>query len=455
MAEALAADLLVIGAGMAGMTAAGYAAEHGATVVVVEKAHDIGGSAILSNGNVWTAATEEAALATNPYGIPDLVRTLVRNYDEGIDWVRRSGTEVSEPQAMSEYMGFPARCFAIDILGYVERMRARVLAAGGWVVTDADVEELLIEAGAVVGARVRDRDGVAEIGSPWTLLSSGGFQNDAVLRREFLGPSGAELLVRSNPHSSGAGLRLGRAAGARLSPHMDSFYGHIMAWPLRTLEPKDFIRLAQLYSPHCVLLDFDGNRFVDESIAYHENARAISRVPAGRALLVGDESIRAVDRAGYGLTEQIDRPDEAALEGAHVAEADTFEGLEAAVADWGYRDVAPTLHRFNQLVVERPVALEPGRRRNRRPLSDRPYFAMEVQPTVTFTMGGLLIDAGARVLKTETGDAVQGLLAAGADAGGLYHDAYLGGLAMALVFGMQAARTAVESASPGGQAPAE
>ncbi len=61
--------------------------------------------------------------------------------------------------------------------------------------------------------------------------------------------------------------------------------------------------------------------------------------------------------------------------------------------------------------------------------------------TFTFTFTGLLVDTSMRVLSTG-GEPVPGLLAAGADTGGLYQGAYAGGLAPALVFGLTAARTA-------------
>ena len=67
---------------------------------------------------------------------------------------------------------------------------------------------------------------------------------------------------------------------------------------------------------------------------------------------------------------------------------------------------------------------------------------IEAAPAITFTFGGLLVDRDARVLAWD-GGVVPGLLAAGADAGGLYHRAYAGGLAPALVFGLAAARTAL------------
>ena len=71
------ADLLVLGGGMGGITAAGYAASHGARVIVLEKGPEIGGSAVLSGTSLWTVATLEALRERAPDGDPELGRHLV------------------------------------------------------------------------------------------------------------------------------------------------------------------------------------------------------------------------------------------------------------------------------------------------------------------------------------------------------------------------------------------
>ena len=69
---------------------------------------------------------------------------------------------------------------------------------------------------------------------------------------------------------------------------------------------------------------------------------------------------------------------------------------------------------------------------------------IETVPAISFTFGGLAIDNRARVLD-DAGAPIPGLLAAGADAGGVFNKAYAGGLAAALVFALRAARTATEA----------
>jgi predicted oxidoreductase len=87
-----------------------------------------------------------------------------------------------------------------------------------------------------------------------------------------------------------------------------------------------------------------------------------------------------------------------------------------------------------RLFAARFVATNPG------------HYVVEAQAAITFTFGGVLIDDEARALDT-AGRPILGLLAAGADAGGLFARAYAGGLAAAAVFGLRAAETALLSRS--------
>jgi succinate dehydrogenase/fumarate reductase flavoprotein subunit len=117
--------------------------------------------------------------------------------------------------------------------------------------------------------------------------------------------------------------------------------------------------------------------------------------------------------------------------------------------EWGYpgATIRDRVAEFNA-AVRADAETAPGRLLDRQPLDEPPFYVVEAAPAITFTFGGLLIDAEARVRSADTQGAgpVPGLLAAGADAGGLYRRAYAGGLAPALVFGLAAARTALAGA---------
>jgi len=77
------------------------------------------------------------------------------------------------------------------------------------------------------------------------------------------------------------------------------------------------------------------------------------------------------------------------------------------------------------------------------PLREPPFHALEVQPSITFTYGGVRADADGHVLDAG-GRRLPGLFAAGADVGGLQGPGYVGGLVLGLVFGPRAAEAALE-----------
>lgn len=435
----LDADLLVFGAGMAGMTAAGYAASRGARVVVIEKNAEIGGTALLSNGLLWTAPSLELFLKHCPNGDARLGELLVSRFLTTVDWVRSTGIELSGLLDVVYGKGY-----RIDILRYLRRCQAMVESSNGWVLRSKMSQGLLVENGGVVGAVVRDETGPIKILTPATLLATGGFQANAYLLHRVFGDNASQLLLRSNYCSAGDGLQLAVAAGASLAGDMTTFYGHLIAWPLPEFLPKDFVRFALRYSDEGVLVNLNCERFTDESLGDHQNAQAVAKQPHGRALLLLDDQLRRTKAVAPRVQgqEAIDTVEEARMAGAHVARCNTLAALADAVTVWGYdaRHLSVTIDGYNNMTKGLRDASPVPRQWNQRVFGTGPYHAIEVRAGITFTEGGLRIDEQARV-SDESGKAIPGLYAAGADTGGIFNGGYAGGLALACVFGLTAVET--------------
>jgi hypothetical protein len=184
------------------------------------------------------------------------------------------------------------------------------------------------------------------------------------------------LLLRANPWSEGDGLDFAIARGAATTAGMDEFYGRVMPAPPAQIREQDFVPLAQLYGREARVFADDWREITPPEVAWHEN---------DLAQLVGA-------RAWYVVEE-------------------TNERIEAARAAGG-------------TVATR----EDG------------TLAVHVAAAVTHTIGGVQVDAQARVVGAD------GIWAAGVDVGGVATGGYASGLAQSLVLGLVAAESIAAAA---------
>jgi fumarate reductase flavoprotein subunit len=227
------------------------------------------------------------------------------------------------------------------------------------------------------------------------VLATGGFQGDAELVERFVEPA-APLRLRANRWSAGDGLRLGLEQGAALSSGLAEFYGRNMADV--DFGELEFVPLAQVYGRFARIFNERGEEFVDHNeISWSELdlVQATAHQPGARAWYLLDE-----------------------------------EALDEPVRDRTVREI----------VVEAPTRTDPAELPF--PAPKRAVVAVRVAAAITHTIGGLCVDDRARVLD-ERGEPVDGLYAAGADAGGISTGGYASGLASALVLGRAAAEAAL------------
>jgi succinate dehydrogenase/fumarate reductase flavoprotein subunit len=240
---------------------------------------------------------------------------------------------------------------------------------------------------------VRLDEPLARLGDEPVVLATGGFA--ATLAHQL------SLPLRASPWSEGDGLLLARGREGATSLGMDEFYGRALPAPPAQIPTDGFVPLAQVYGRHALVLDETGATIESADRAWHENdlIQEIARRPGGSAwYLVRDESLALP-----------------------VGRGTVAERIEAARAAGG-SVVSPE---------ELPFPAPAGYR-----------YAVHIIATVTHTIGGLVVDRHARVLR-EGGTPLAGLYAAGVDVGGIATGGYSSGLAAALVLGCIAAESVV------------
>jgi tricarballylate dehydrogenase len=280
------------------------------------------------------------------------------------------------------------------------------------------VIDLIEEDGRIAGV-VADEDGERrEYRASAVVLAAGGFEADPEWRETYLGPGWAHAKVRGTPANTGDVLRAALAHGAARGGDWST--AHSVQWdaftPVGESNRELTNRLTRQSYPLGIIVDRDGRRFLDEgadfrNYTYAKYGAEILKRPGSVAWQLFDATLRPMLR-----TEEYEMP------GISVVQADSLAELaEAAGID--PTGLEQTVAAFNAS-IDRSKPLDPnvkdGRRANveppksnwASPIETGPFYAYAVTCGVTFTFGGLHGDTYGQVLR-EDGTPIDGLYACG------------------------------------------
>ena len=247
-------DLVVAGAGLAGLVTAAEATDRGARVVVHEKGDRAGGSMLLSSGVIWRHRELDDFLRECPGGNVELQRLVHERLDGDLAWLEQRGARV------------------------VERSTGNPRTTGVRFDTRSLTEALARQA-----AEIRLDDALRELPERGpVVLATGGFQASRELVREWITPEADKLFLRATPWSTGDGLALGRAAGASTTSGLDEFYGRNMPAPPARITEAQLVPLAQLYAHHAVIEDTQGEQYEPQTWSEIDVVQWTARRPGAR-----------------------------------------------------------------------------------------------------------------------------------------------------------------------------
>ena len=454
-------DLVVVGGGLAGMVAGVRAAERGLRVAVLEQGTDprYPCNTRWSGGIIHVGYTDpkepeaalRAAIERNTRGFTDpaLADVLVRDTTRVIDWLRAQGGRFIRAGAVAwqNWMMAPPRPLVsgLDWQGRGPDVMLRLLAErlrqrGGILLLGTRAGSLLMRDGHCTGVEAEQFGMARRFAAPAVVLADGGFQADFTMLRQHIMPVPEQVKQRGAATGAGDGLRMAREAGAAITA-LDCFYGHLLCrdsmvndrvWPYPEL---DGIATAG------IVVNEAGVRIVDEGMGGIHMANMIARSAAPlTATVVFDTKIWE----GPGRSARIPANPELARAGGTIYRAAALADL-ARVAGIDSDGLARTVAAYNAACGSGGLgSLAPSRSSDRyqpMPVATGPFVAIPVCAGITYTMGGIRIDADARVLRDD-GGTIPGLYAAGATTGGIEGGpfiGYIGGLSKAAVFGFRAA----------------
>ena len=483
----LHADVLVLGAGGAGLPAAVQACESGAKkVIVLEKRASTGGNAVFANGifacespvqrlyqvNLDKDELFSEVMAWHHYDRIDarVLRAYIDKCGDTIAWLMAKGIEFEVGSQMGMYPGqTPSWHIAInkktgDLSRFAQVFRMlqkELVDHGGQVLTGVDTQRLLRdERGRVVGAEATDKEGktfAVRAGS--VILACGGFIGNKEMLRQYF-PYFDDDFGGFYVPMMGDGIRLAEAAGAALEPHSTL----VKETPASSDEMNERALSMVCREPDIIWVNRLGERFADESIGAHlqTSVNAILHQPGKVAFTVFDQSTIANARAnGWTLPKYpagdwhekfADQLAAASAKGQWAKSADTL----AELAEWIGCDAAAlqaTVDEYNAFCAQGHDATFAKKRRYLRPIAQGPFHAVKFGALMIETVGPVRVNERMEVLDPSH-RAIPGLYAAGAMAAGWQGHDYCGDLMFgsALGFAMSSGRIAGEQAARRGAA---
>lgn len=485
-------DVLIVGAGLAGLSAAVTAHDNGARVIILEKApiDERGGNTRFSNGamravysgvediDALTGGLTDAEKERADFGhytreqyFEDMARVtqyrtdmeladiLIDDSRETMLWLREQGVrflplyewQFKLPDGRIRFSGGSAVEINGGGSGASDAMFRAVEKRNIAIFYETRATGLLESPDGIAGVRVKCGRVEREIRAASVILACGGFEANAEMRTRYLGPSWDLAKVRGSRFNTGDGIEMALATGAMPYGHWSGC--HSSSWDnnapdVNSLEFGTIFKRDDYLEG--IVVNADGKRFFDEGA----DIRALTYARLGRAILAqpGQISWQIFDAHGAGRLHGEYRVRQSAR-----FQAGTLEDLAAQLEGLNVPVFLETVSAFNEAVCE-DIPYDPGKKDGRCTrglaigksnwalrIEEPPFEAYAVTCGITFTFGGVRVDETCQVIDRQ-GDAIPGLFAAGEMIGGLFYFNYPGGsgLMSAAVFGRRAGNHASE-----------
>jgi tricarballylate dehydrogenase len=488
-------DVIVLGGGNAAFCAGLAAAEHGASVLMLERAPETesGGNSRFTAGafrcvydgvedlrKLMPDLTDEE-VANADFGTytedkffddmgrvteyrtdPELCELLVRRSRETIRWMQKNGIRFLPIYGRQAYKvagkfkfwgGLTVEAWGGGP-GLVEAHTKIAKRNGILIAYDSRALSLLADDEGVKGVCLRHEGRTAEVAAKSVVLATGGFQANTEMRTRYLGPGWELAKIRGTRFNTGDGIRVALDVGAMATGNWSGC--HAVGWDRNAPEFGD-LAVGDGFQKHSypwgIMLNSQGERFVDEgadfrNYTYAKYGRVILMQPGQFAWQVFDNKIIPMLRDEYRI-KQVTK-----------VRADTLEELVKKLDDVDADGALKTIKAYNKAVridIKFDPNVKDGRRTEGLPINksnwantidEPPFEAYAVTCGITFTFGGLKIDTSARVIDMD-GRVIPGLYAAGELVGGLFYFNYPGGtgLMAGSVFGRIAGISAGQRAA--------
>ncbi|MFC1937060.1 FAD-dependent tricarballylate dehydrogenase TcuA [Chloroflexota bacterium] len=457
-------DVLVAGSGISGLSAAISAREHGAEVILVEKApiEDRGGNTKFADAQIrYPHPADEFyprdyteddyrndfMRLTQGRANPEHIEVIVKNAADTVEWLTYRGIEWE--------LGYPhtagyRRSPAAGGVGLVNTLCRIAEGMGIAFSYQTPAQRLIVDAkGNVIGCRAQTSEEYIDIyARGGVILATGGFQANVQMRVAHVGRFADSLILRGSRYNTGEGILMALDVGAKPAGQWGDYHSAV----LDARSPKEECGVTALYNYQMgIIVDQNARRFLDEGEDYRDNtyvkfSKYIIDHAGGLAFSIFDD--RMVSRPEF---HRAWRP---------VGEPYQADTLEELAGKLGLPPAAliKTVEEFNAAIQPGELDLDcldgkhtegitPPKSNWAMPLDAPPFTAVPVTGGITFTFGGLKTNGIGQVISTWE-KVIEGLYAVGEPVGEVFYYNYPGATSVirGAVFGRIAGKHAAERA---------
>jgi len=443
--KTLETEIVIVGAGGAGMTAAIMAQQAGKDFIILEKMPYVGGNTTKATGGMNAAEThyqkeqgiedsvelfaEDTMKGGHNINDPELVRTLAEQSAGAIDWLDTIGADLPKISfsggASTNRIHAPADGSAVGNY-LVDKFSEKLKELGVEVMLNTTATELIMEEGKIAGVKAESKEASYTIKAKAVILATGGFGANLEMIAGYR-PDLQGTVTTNAPGATGDGIVMAQEVGAALVD-----IEQIQLHP--TVEQTTSMLITEsVRGDGAILVNQSGHRFTNELLTRDAVSAAELAQEGQYAYIIFDQHLRdnlkAIEKyVKNGLTVQ----------------ADTVEELARKLNIYPYF-LTMTMAQWNEAVKSQNDEAFGRTTGMENDLTTPPYYAIKIAPGIHHTMGGVKINTSAEVLDTN-GNAIPGLFAAGEVTGGVHGGNRLGGNAVAdiVIFGRIAAQSAIE-----------
>lgn len=439
-------DIVIIGAGGAGMSAALEAKAKGLNPVILEKMPLAGGNTMKASSGMNASETkfqkeqgindsndkfyEETLKGGHGTNDKEMLRFFVDNSASAIDWLDSMDIKLnnltitggmSEKRTHRPEDGSAVGKYLVD--GLLKNVQEEKIP----VFVNADVKEITQKDGKVTGVKVKlNNKDEKTISSDAVVVTTGGYgANKDMIEKER--PDLKGYVTTNQEGSTGDGIKMIEKLGGT-TVDMDQIQVHPTVQ-----QEKSYLIGEAVRGEGAILVSQDGKRFGNELDTRDNVTDSINKLPEKSAYLVFDAGVK--DRV-----KAIAQYDEMGF----VEEGKTIDELASKI-NVPKEELTKTIDTWNTSVKNKKDEAYGRTTAMDNDLSKAPYYAIKIGPGIHYTMGGVKINTNTEVLDKD-GKPITGLFAAGEVTGGLHGENRIGGNSVAeiIIFGRQAGDKSAE-----------